>query len=84
MPLPQADFQSLKQIPIDQVLARYGVKLRPAGPHTLYGACPLPTHTSRQSRERFFCESFAACLGLPLRLLHRGAGSAVMRSTWWQ
>lgn len=53
MPLPQADFQSLKQIPIDQVLARYGVKLRPAGPHTLYGACPLPTHTSQQSRESF-------------------------------
>ncbi len=54
MPLPQADFQSLKQrIPIDWVLAHYGVKLRPAGPHTLYGACPLPTHTSRQSRESF-------------------------------
>ena len=53
MPLPQADFQRLKQIPIDWVLARYGVKLRPAGPHTLYGACPLPTHTSRQSRESF-------------------------------
>jgi 5S rRNA maturation endonuclease (ribonuclease M5) len=54
MPLPQADFQTLKQrIPIDWVLARYGVKLRPAGPHTLYGACPLPTHTSRQSRESF-------------------------------
>jgi DNA primase len=53
MPLPQADFQRLKHIPIDQVLARYGVKLRPAGPHTRYGACPLPTHTSRQSRESF-------------------------------
>ena len=54
MPLPQADFQSLKQrIPIDWVLARYGVKLRPAGTHTLYGTCPLPTHTSRQSRESF-------------------------------
>lgn len=54
MPLPQADFRSLKQrIPIDWVLARYGVKLRPAGPHTLYGACPLPTHTSRHSRETF-------------------------------
>ena len=51
---PQADFRSLKQrIPIDRVLARYGVKLRPAGPHILYGACPLPTHTSRQSRESF-------------------------------
>jgi hypothetical protein len=54
MPLPQADFPSLKQrIPIDWVLARYGVKLRPAGPHTLYGACPLPAHTSRHSRESF-------------------------------
>ena len=54
MPAPQADFKSLKQrIPIDQVLARYGVKLRRVGPHTLYGACPLPTHTSRKSRESF-------------------------------
>ena len=54
MPAPQADFKSLKQrIPIDHVLARYGVKLRPAGPHTLCGACPLPTHTSRKSRQSF-------------------------------
>jgi DNA primase len=54
MPPPQADFKSLKQrIPIDQVLARYGVKLRRVGPHTLYGRCPLPTHTSRQSRASF-------------------------------
>lgn len=54
MPAPQADFKSLKQrIPIDHVLARYGVKLRRVGSHTLYGRCPLPTHTSRQSRESF-------------------------------
>ncbi|MGD0182361.1 MAG: toprim domain-containing protein [Terriglobales bacterium] len=54
MPAPQADFKSLKQrIPIDHVLARYGVKLRSVGPHTLCGACPLPTHTSRQSRQSF-------------------------------
>jgi DNA primase len=54
MPAPQADFQSLKQrIPIDHVLARYGVKLRPVGPHTLCGSCPLPTHTSRHSRQSF-------------------------------
>lgn len=54
MPAPQADFKSLKQrIPIDHVLARYGVKLRRVGPHTLYGRCPLPTHTSRQSRQSF-------------------------------
>jgi DNA primase len=54
MPPPQADFRSIKQrIPIDRVLARYGVKLRPGGPHTLHGPCPLPTHTSRQSHESF-------------------------------
>ncbi len=50
----QADFRSIKQrIPIDRVLARYGVKLRSGGPHTLHGPCPLPTHTSRQSQESF-------------------------------
>jgi len=53
MPAPQADFKSLKRIPIDHVLARYGVRLRRAGSHTLCGACPLPTHTSRQSRQSF-------------------------------
>jgi DNA primase len=54
MPPPQADFRSIKQrIPIDGVLARYGVKLRSVGPHTLCGPCPLPTHTSRQSHESF-------------------------------
>jgi 5S rRNA maturation endonuclease (ribonuclease M5) len=54
MPLPQADFKSLKQrIRIDDVLMRYAVKLRPIGPHTLCGPCPLPTHSSAQSRESF-------------------------------
>jgi DNA primase len=52
--VPQADFKRLKQrISIDQVLARYGVKLRCVGSHTQYGRCPLPTHTSRQSRQSF-------------------------------
>jgi len=54
MPAPQADFRSIKQrIPIDAVLARYGVKLRSAGPHTLCGPCPLPTHTSRKRQDSF-------------------------------
>lgn len=54
MPPPPADFRSIKQrIGIDAVLRRYGAKLRPGGPHTLCGPCPLPTHTSRQSRESF-------------------------------
>src|ERR1035438_4039754 len=54
MPAPQADFKRLKQrISIDHVLSRYGVRLRSVGPHTLCGPCPLPTHTSRQSRPSF-------------------------------
>lgn len=54
MPAPQADFRSIKQsIRIDRVLARYGVKLRSVGPHTLCGPCPLPTHTSWKSRDSF-------------------------------
>jgi len=54
MPAPQADFKRLKQsISIAHVLARYGVRLRSVGPHTLCGPCPLPTHTSRQSRLSF-------------------------------
>jgi DNA primase len=54
MPAPQADFKSLKQrIPIDHVLAHYGVKLRSVGAYTLYGRCPLPTHTSQKSRASF-------------------------------
>lgn len=54
MPPPQADFRSIKQrIPIEDVLRRYGVKLRPGGAHTLRGPCPLPTHTSRRSHESF-------------------------------
>jgi DNA primase len=54
MPPPPADFRTIKQrIGIDPVLRRYGAKLRPGGPHTLCGPCPLPTHTSRQSRQSF-------------------------------
>jgi DNA primase len=54
MAATQADFRSIKQrIRIDDVLARYGVKLRSVGPHTLCGLCPLPTHTSRKSRDSF-------------------------------
>jgi hypothetical protein len=49
---PQADFKRLKQrISIDQVLARYGVRLRRVGPHTLYGRCPLPTNTERNLKD---------------------------------
>lgn len=54
MPVPQVDFRSIKlRISIDGVLAHYGVKLRSTGPHTLCGPCPLPTHTSPNSRDSF-------------------------------
>jgi hypothetical protein len=50
----QADFRSINQrIRIDPVPGRYGVKLRSVGPHTPCGPCPLPTHTSRKSRDSF-------------------------------
>jgi hypothetical protein len=47
---------SFKQIKVDvaieQVLQRYGVHLRRIGGE-LRGTCPLPTHTSRRSRDSF-------------------------------
>jgi 5S rRNA maturation endonuclease (ribonuclease M5) len=50
----QADFRYIKEhIPIEQVLAHYGVEMRPAGPGNLRGRCPLPTHTSRVSTASF-------------------------------
>lgn len=48
------DFKQIKQnVAIDRVLARYGIRLRPAGPNQLRGRCPLPTHTSKQSTDSF-------------------------------
>jgi DNA primase len=48
---------SLKQIKadvaIEQVLERYGVRLRRVGGADLRGRCPLPTHTSSRSRDSF-------------------------------
>jgi DNA primase len=48
------DFRHIKEhVSIEQVLSRYGVKLRSAGPGNLRGRCPLPTHTSRVSTASF-------------------------------
>jgi DNA primase len=47
------DFQKIKsEIPLGLVLQRYGVSLRSASGE-LRGHCPLPTHTSRDSRDSF-------------------------------
>lgn len=48
----QIDFQRIKEIPMRRVLERYGVELRPAGGE-MRGQCPLPTHTSGESRNSF-------------------------------
>jgi DNA primase len=50
----QPDFRYIKEhVSIDQVLSRYGIKLRSAGAGNLRGRCPLPTHTSRVSIASF-------------------------------
>ncbi len=46
------NFQVAKQIPIARVLAHYGVQLHETGGE-LRGQCPLPEHTSRESRNSF-------------------------------
>jgi len=46
-------FKQIKaDVAIDAVLERYGVRLRRIGSE-LRGPCPLPTHTSRRSRDSF-------------------------------
>jgi DNA primase len=47
------DFKQIKaDVAIEQVLQRYGVPVRRIGSE-LRGPCPLPTHTSRRSRDSF-------------------------------
>jgi hypothetical protein len=45
-------FQVAKQVPIARVLAHYGLQLHATGGE-LRGQCPLPEHTSRESRNSF-------------------------------
>jgi len=46
-------FKQIKaEVAIEQVLQRYGVRVRRIGGE-LRGPCPLPTHTSRRSRDSF-------------------------------
>jgi DNA primase len=47
------DFKQVKaDVPIERVLERYGARLRRVGAE-LRGPCPLPSHTSRRSRDSF-------------------------------
>jgi DNA primase len=48
------DFRALKQrVSILSVLDRYGIALRQVNSSSLRGKCPLPTHSSEQSKESF-------------------------------
>jgi len=48
------DFRALKQsIGIEAVLEHYGARLKRVHDCYLRGRCPLPTHSSEQSRESF-------------------------------
>ena len=47
-------FDEIKKIvSLQMALDHYGIRLRGAGPNTLRGKCPLPTHASKTSTESF-------------------------------
>jgi DNA primase len=49
------DFKALRErVPFDCVLERYGIRLRDVGNGQLRGKCPLPSHSSKESRDSFF------------------------------
>jgi DNA primase len=47
-------FDEIKQrVTLRMVINHYGIELRPVGPNTLRGKCPLPSHGSEKSKESF-------------------------------
>ncbi len=42
-----------KTVSLQMAIEHYGIRLRHAGPNTLRGKCPLPTHGSETSKESF-------------------------------
>jgi len=42
-----------KTVSLEMVIHHYGIPLRVVGPNTLRGKCPLPTHSSKESKESF-------------------------------
>lgn len=47
-------FDEIKhRVTLRMVIDHYGIELRPVGPNTLRGKCPLPSHGSEKSKESF-------------------------------
>ena len=47
-------FEEIKKtVSLQKAIERYGIPLRRVGPNTLRGKCPLPTHSSKESKESF-------------------------------
>src|SRR5713226_5284286 len=53
-----------KTVSLQMVIERYGIPLRRVGPNTLRGKCPLPSHSSKDSKESF------------IATLNKGSGGA--------
>ena len=54
MPDNFVDFRIIKQhVSIQAVLDRYSIRLRQVNRNSLRGKCPLPTHSSKESKESF-------------------------------
>jgi DNA primase len=52
------DFRIIKErVSIQSVLDHYGVQLRRVNQNSLRGKCPLPTHSSKESKESFSVET---------------------------
>ena len=68
-------FDEIKRtVSLQMVLDHYGIRLRNAGPNTLRGKCPLPTHASKTSTESFTAtlnKGIGRSLGVPVGILHK-------------
>lgn len=52
------DFKEIKQrVSMEATLGHYNVRLRRVNQHSLRGRCPLPTHSSDQSKESFIVQT---------------------------
>jgi DNA primase len=52
------DFKEIKRrVSMEAALGHYNVKLRRVNQHSLRGCCPLPTHSSDQSKESFIVQT---------------------------
>ena len=68
-------FDEIKRtVSLQMVLDHYGIRLRNAGPNTLRGKCPLPTHASKTSTESFtatLSKGVGGDLGMPVAIVHQ-------------